>query len=318
MDRNATDPLARLGAGGASVHEEALAPGLARLRLASRAPERLGFPVYAYLLDGLLIDTGFAHARPALVRALEGRGLVGVALTHHHEDHAGAAGAVAARHGCPVYLRDPAARWSEGVGALPRYRRLFWGWVAPYEPGAMPATLSTGPRSLRCVPTGGHSRTHTAFFEPEQGVLFTGDLLVARGASAVMRHEDPYESLASLRTVEALGARRILPSHSDPIDDPQAALRRKIEHLEGAIRQVLDLHARGLEVAAIRRRVFPRGAWADFGGALMTEGEFSRAAFVRAVIARRDAYHSSRAATPAAPTVGNSVTRSRENPRSFQ
>jgi hypothetical protein len=129
-----------------------------------------------------------------------------------------------------------------------------------------------------------------------------------------MRHEDPYESLASLRAVQSLGARRILPSHGDPIDDPQAALRRKIEQLEGAIRQALDLHARGLGIAALRRRVFPQGAWTDFWGAMLTEGEFSRAAFVRAVISRRDAYHSSRAATPAAPTVGSSVTRSRENP----
>ncbi|MFH1464848.1 MAG: MBL fold metallo-hydrolase [Pseudomonadota bacterium] len=318
MDRNATDLLARLGAGGARAREEALAPGLIRLRVASRASQRLGFPVHAYLLDGLLIDTGFAHARSALLQALAGRELTGIALTHHHEDHAGAAAALAERHGCPVYLRGPGERWSEGVGELPRYRRLFWGWVDPYEPVEMPAVLSTGARSLRSVPTGGHSCTHTAFFEPVHGLLFTGDLLVSRGASAVMRHEDPYESLASLRAVAALGARRILPAHGDSIDDPQAALGRKIEHLEAAIRQVSDLHERGLGVAAIRRRVFPRGAWTDRGGALMTEGEFSRAAFVRAVIARRGAYQSPEAATPAAPTVGSSVTRSAENPPSFQ
>ncbi len=187
-----------------------------------------------------------------------------------------------------MYLRQPEAQWSEGLRPLPRYRRVFYGTPQPYTPLAMPETLHTSARTLQCVPTGGHSQTHTAFYEPEQGWLFTGDLFVSRGASAVMRHENPFELLASLRRAEALGARRMLTSHGLDSDDPGPLLRHKADAVERAIDRVLELHAQGHDTAAIRRRVFPRGATGDLGHTLMTWGEFSRANFVRAVIARAE------------------------------
>ncbi len=280
-------PLAHLGARGLRLDRLGLEPGLILLRLHSDATQRMGFPVCAYLVDDVLIDTGFAHARRLMLEALEGRAVRAVALTHHHEDHSGNAGAIAARHGCPVHLRQPERQHSEGVGSLAPYRRLYWGWPESYRPVAMPAALETGRRTLRCIPTGGHSCTHSAFFEPDRGLLFTGDLFVSRGASAVMRHEDPFELLASLKTVEALSARRLLSGHGADLADPGPALRHKIDSIEATIDKVLSLHERGLSPAAIRRRVFPKGGLVDLGGALLTGGEFSRANLVRAVLASR-------------------------------
>jgi endoribonuclease LACTB2 len=287
MPRHTAGPLAHLGALGLRLERVELGPGLTLLRIHSRATQRMGFPVCAYLVDDLLVDTGFAHARGLVRDALEGRNLGGITLTHHHEDHAGNAGGLAARHGCPVYLRRPERLLSEGVGTLAPYRRMYWGWPEPYDPVAMPAELDTGRRSLRCVPTGGHSTTHTAFFEPEQGLLFTGDLYVSRGASAVLTHEDPFTLLASLQAVEALGAERLLTGHGLDQDDPGPVLRHKIQRLEDAMGRILALHDQGMNPGAIRRRVFPKGQLADLGGALLTGGEFSRANLVRAVITHR-------------------------------
>ncbi len=281
------DLLARLGARELRLEKIQHGPGLVELRMHCLATQRIGFPVCAYLVDEVLVDTGFAHVRPLLLEALEGRSLRAVALTHHHEDHAGNAGVVAARHGCPVLLHQPGERWGENVGTLGRYRRLFYGWTAPYEPEPMPATIHTGARSLRVVPAEGHSQTHVALFEPEVGLLFTGDLWVSRGASAVMRHEDPHQLLASLRTVEALGATRMFTGHGGAVDAPGPILARKIERLELAIEQVLRLHDQGAGTHSIRRQVFPRGALGELGFVLLTDGEFSHANFVRAVIAHR-------------------------------
>jgi len=279
--------LSSLGRRGLGLERRDLAPGLTELRMTSAASARLGVPICAYVVDELLIDTGFAHVRPLVLEALEGRTLRAIALTHQHEDHAGNAGPVAARHACPVHLRQPQERWSEGVRPLPRYRRLFYGHPDDYQPEDMPAELDTGARTLICVPTPGHSGTHTAFFEPEQGWLFTGDLLVSRGASAVMRHEDPFAHLSSLRRVEALGARRMLTGHGLDSDDPGPLLRNKIARVEAAIEAVTSLHDQGQTERAILRRVFRTGTRGDLGHVLLTEGEFSRANFVRAVLAHR-------------------------------
>ncbi len=282
-----TDLLARIGRRGLRLEPRELAPGLMELRMRSAALDGMGFPVCAYLVDEVLIDTGFAHMGDLLVGFLRDHPLRAIALTHHHEDHSGNAGRLAAEHGCPVYLREPQARWTEGLGRLPRYRRLFYGVVAPYEPQPMPAELHTGARTLRCVASGGHSQTHTVFHEHREGLLFTGDLYVSRGASAVMRHEDPHELLDSLRRVAALDARRMLSGHGVDLDDPGPTLTHKIERLEAAVSTTLELHDEGQDLRAIRRRVFPRGAAGDLRGALMTWGEFSRDNLLRAAIRQR-------------------------------
>jgi ribonuclease/clavin/mitogillin len=282
-----TDLLARIGRRGLRLEPRELAPGLMELRMRSAALDGMGFPVCAYLVDEVLIDTGFAHMGDLLVGFLRDHPLRAIALTHHHEDHSGNAGRLAAEHGCPVYLREPQARWTEGLGRLPRYRRLFYGVVAPYEPQPMPAELHTGARTLRCVASGGHSQTHTVFHEHREGLLFTGDLYVSRGASAVMRHEDPHELLDSLRRVAALGAQRMLAGHGVDLSEPGSALTHKLERLEAAVSLALQLHDEGHDLRAVRQRVFPRGAAGDLRGVLMTWGEFSRANLIRAAIRHR-------------------------------
>jgi hypothetical protein len=113
-------------------------------------------------------------------------------------------------------------------------------------------------------------------------------LFIARGVSAVMTHENPFESVASLRRVAALEPRVMLTGHGDVVDAPAGPLRDKADRIEDAAAAVIDLHARGWSTAAILRDVFPRGAAKDRLSAWMTEGEFSRANFVRACLIHAD------------------------------
>ncbi len=41
----------------------------------------------AYLVDGMLVDSGCAHSAPELTRALSGAPLTSLVNTHSHEDH---------------------------------------------------------------------------------------------------------------------------------------------------------------------------------------------------------------------------------------
>ena len=140
--RRRSTPLDRLleaagrAVGGVRLLVDEPTPGITRIRLSSRASRVNGMETALYLLGSVLVDTGFVHAAPPLLRFLAERRLLAICLTHHHEDHAGSAGPLAARHGCSVYLRNPDRRFDEGLGDLKPYRRLWWGEPPAYEPVA--------------------------------------------------------------------------------------------------------------------------------------------------------------------------------------
>jgi len=272
------------GVGGLRLRVEDAPAGVLRLRLSSRLSRWNGMEVSAYLMRSVLIDAGFAHGGALLLEALAGRTIAAIALTHHHEDHSGVAGPLAARHRCPIYLREPTRRFDEGLAQLRPYRVLWWGEPAPYEPEAMPARIPTEGGALTPMPIPGHSATHTTLFDEATGVAFTGDLYITGGATAVMSHENPYESIASLRRIADLEPRWMLTGHALTIERPAAALRAKADRIAAAAEQVRTLHAAGLPTAAIVRRVFPKGNAGDRVGAVLTSGEFSRPCFVRACL----------------------------------
>jgi glyoxylase-like metal-dependent hydrolase (beta-lactamase superfamily II) len=241
-----------------------------------------------YLLGGILIDTGFPHVRDLVVRFLSGQSIRAIGCTHHHEDHAGNCGALAEMHGCPVYMAHPDAILEEGIANMPLYRRMFWGQPDRYEPLEMPAEIRVGHRVLRSVPIPGHSRTHTAFFEEATGLLFSGDLYITGGVAAVMTHENPYESIRSLRRAASLSPSRMLTGHGHTVKNPVKLLRAKADRIEKAAERAWELHGACASEQEIVRRIFSKGHAKDRFMALMTGGEFSRLNFVRACIAHRN------------------------------
>jgi glyoxylase-like metal-dependent hydrolase (beta-lactamase superfamily II) len=281
------DPL--LGHGQhVSLHRQELPDNIIAFRLRSRWTRLLGFEVSFFLLDDLLVDTGFAHAHDLVLRALEPHRPAAICLTHHHEDHTAAAAALARRHGCPIYLRHPEQRASEGVARLRFYRRLFWGVPEPFDPDDVPEEVRGRERRLRPASAPGHSRTHVVFVDPDARTVFTGDLIVAPGASAVMRQENPFALARSLRRVAALEPRRMLSGHGLFVDDPAPRLRAKAAAVEAAARRALELTDAGVADRRAARLVFPRGHVKALAMEALTGGEFSRVNFVRAARRHRE------------------------------
>ena len=172
--------------GRARVDVRVLEEGIVRFQASSLLSRQAGMRVSFYLVGDLLIDTGFSHASRSVVEALAARTIRAIACTHHHEDHTGNAGALARAHdACPVFLHRPLERWGEGVGNLLPYRQLYWGPVGEYTAQEMPDELALE-RRLEVIPTPGHSRTHVVLYERQAGVVFSGDLLVSTGATALM------------------------------------------------------------------------------------------------------------------------------------
>ncbi len=100
----------------------------------------------AYLVDGLLVDTGCAHSAGELVNALAKAPLVGIVNTHSHEDHIGANALMQRRRdGLPIRAHPLALP----VMAHPRGRLSLHAYQQVLYPGAF---LTPGPSPL--VPEG--------------------------------------------------------------------------------------------------------------------------------------------------------------------
>jgi len=263
---------------------EEISESITAFRLHNRWTRILGFECSFYLLGDLLIDTGFPHAEEIVMDALESRKIRAVLCTHQHEDHTGNAGVIGQRHDCPVYLRRPELRWGEGVGELAFYRRLFWGRIRPYEAADMPEFFEWDGGRVEIIPAPGHSISHVAVLDRNSGTVFSGDLYVAAGASAVMLQENLCELVSSLRRVAASFPKRLLSGHGLDLRDPVPRLLSKADAIASAAAEARRLYSRGLSLQAAAWKVFPRGRLKDCVFRLGTEGEFSRRNFVRSAL----------------------------------
>lgn len=132
----------------------------------------------AYLVDGLLVDTGCAHSAPELVRALADISLLHIVNTHSHEDHIGANGSLQRQRGLEIMAHPMALPVLANPQTQPLhlYRRVLWGWPDPSQgqPIADGALIKTEHYSFQVIYTPGHSPDHLCLYEPQQEWLFIG------------------------------------------------------------------------------------------------------------------------------------------------
>jgi glyoxylase-like metal-dependent hydrolase (beta-lactamase superfamily II)/8-oxo-dGTP pyrophosphatase MutT (NUDIX family) len=151
-------------------------------------------------------------------RAEEGARAAAVLLTHHHRDHVRGSGALAEALGVPVRAHRAT------LGRLPRMAHDFP--VQPIEDGEI---LELGGESWTAIHTPGHAPGHLAFHEPGRNALVAGDLV--SGLSTILVGLDGGDMgtfLETLRRMDLLGVRHVLPSHGPPL--PGIAFAKALEH----------------------------------------------------------------------------------------
>ncbi len=230
-----------------------------RFDLARKLPIRWQYWTTAYLVDGMMVDTGCAHSAPELLAALSDASLSRIVNTHTHEDHIGANGdlqsqrpglMIAAHPLALPVLADP-----RGRQPLHPYRRVFWGWPKPSvgKSVANGETLETEHHRFQVIYTPGHSPDHICLYEPEQGWLFTGDLFSGGRDRALRAGYDIWGIIASLKRIVDLPATRLFPGSAQVRENPKQELESKIAYLEDFGGRVLELHHKGWRIRAIVR-----------------------------------------------------------------
>jgi glyoxylase-like metal-dependent hydrolase (beta-lactamase superfamily II) len=262
-----------------SLHREVVEPDVLRLRARSWQGQLAGYEVSAYVMRGVMVDTGPPHARAAMLRAVRELAPRGVVITHCHEDHAGNAAELAATGvpllmdaACERSLRDP-----ERIGI---YRRLVWGSPRPL---ATPLR-AFDPAPLSVLPLPGHTDEHLVVWDAERRILAGGDLFLGVKVRVAHHGESPRRLVESLRAAAALEPRLLLDAHRGAVHDPVPLLRAKIAWMEATIGEIGALHARGIGEPEITRRVLGREELVG----VVSRGEYSKREFVRAVLNDND------------------------------
>jgi glyoxylase-like metal-dependent hydrolase (beta-lactamase superfamily II) len=245
----------------------------------------------AYLVDGLLVDSGCAHSAAELAQALEGSLLTCLVNTHTHEDHIGANGLLQhTRDGLELRahpLALPVLDDPRRCQPLHPYRKLFWGWPAPSQaqPLADGEWIETLNYKFQALYTPGHSPDHLCLYEAQQGWLFSGDLFVGGRDRALRAGQDIWQTIASLKRMAGLPLQRLFPGSARVRQQPIQELREKIAYYEERGQAVLELHGRGLGINEIARRLFGGPMWVE----LLTLGHFARRNLVLAYLGENQA-----------------------------
>lgn len=176
-----------------------------------------------------------------ILQSLAGATPIALILTHAHPDHVGAAPALAAATGAPIWMAPGALGDIFPIPPVDRY-------LAPAE------SIRTDAGSVTVIPTPGHAPEHIALAWRDRNRktrVFVGDLMMGVGDTALVEPPEGNlrQYLESLDRIQELRPESILPAHGPPISDPDAVIDRyrkhryeRIRQVEGALREAESTH----------------------------------------------------------------------------
>jgi glyoxylase-like metal-dependent hydrolase (beta-lactamase superfamily II) len=200
-----------------------------------RVPELPAPTINVYVAEDVLIDAGRRWDRRRIFRAIEGRDISLLALTHVHPDHQGVAKDVCEKRGIPLAChagdvdamegRRPVQEAHAGHPVNKLIKRIWQG--PPYK---VERVLNEGDEiaGFRVVHAPGHARGEVVFFRDSDRVAICGDVIrnmsYAIGLPGI--HEppelftyDPVENRRSIRKLAELNPSLLLPGHGPAVSD---------------------------------------------------------------------------------------------------
>lgn len=214
--------------------------------------------------DAAVIDPGPAIPQhiEALKRALAGRTLAHILVTHTHSDHSPAARALKEWSGATTF-----GHGAHGGGKTEDGVVVEEGGDRTFEPDVHVKdgdVIAGNGFTIECVFTPGHTSNHMCYALREEKALFTGDHVMGWSTTVVAPPDgDMRAYMASLRKLLARDDAILWPTHGGPVRDPKPFLRAYVEHRLEREAQILSCLESGVEtipeiVARIYADVDPR------------------------------------------------------------
>lgn len=214
-----------------------------------------------YLIEGAdgltLIDTGVASAPAKILKQLGAKGYQArdvkrIAITHAHADHIGGLPELKELTGAEVIASELEKRVIEGEIPIPRapqedlsrLARLLRLPETRLEKVPVDRVVTDGEvlteviEGLQVVATPGHAPGHIAFWQPEKGLLFCGDVIFrmfGMGLPFRMFTVDMAENIRSIRRLAELEPSIVCFGHGNPLTGNAARIVRNFARKVGAM-----------------------------------------------------------------------------------
>lgn len=207
-----------------------------------------------------LIDPGpqIGSHMAALRRAIGGRRVDAIILTHTHRDHSASAAELGRELGAPLWFGGP-HRLSRPLHRFERNPIRHSGdWaLVPDRTLRDGETVPAGDLQLGVHATPGHCANHLAFSSGP--LLLSGDHVMGWNSTLVSVPDGSMaDYFASLDKVIALPCSRYAPAHGGPIENGPAFATALRAHRQARNEQVMTAVANGAKsIAAIVAKIYP-------------------------------------------------------------
>lgn len=179
----------------------------------------------AVIDPGPLIDE---HVE-ALKRALSGRRVSHILVTHTHSDHSPAAKPLKEWSGARTFAFGP-----HGSGHHEGGPRVEEGGDRDFAPDVRlkdGEVIEGEGFTIEAVHTPGHTSNHLCFGLREEKALFTGDHVMGWSTTVVTPPDgNMREYMQSLAKLQARDDRILYPTHGAPVTDPKPFLQAYVDH----------------------------------------------------------------------------------------
>jgi ribonuclease/clavin/mitogillin len=220
-----------------------------------------GFPtgtwVCAYLVDGLLIDTGPTHTAEELTAFLEDKGLKKAVNTHFHEDHISANKFLQDAYKIDVFAHPLAINKINRPATLYPYQEEVWGYPVPSQVKPLADYIETEHYRFDVIPTPGHDLDHVCLFEKKNGWLFTGDLYVTTAPVVCRPNDDMRRTIEDFKKLRLLNPAYMFPAPTHVVTAPDEKLDRVIAYLLELEEKIDKLYQKGMNADQIKKEIFP-------------------------------------------------------------
>jgi glyoxylase-like metal-dependent hydrolase (beta-lactamase superfamily II) len=181
----------------------------------------------------------------ALKRALQGKRVSHILVTHTHSDHSPAAKPLKEWSGAKTYAFGPhgSGNAEEGVKVEEGGDMIFVPDMRVRDGDIIEGNGFT----VECVFTPGHTSNHMCFALREEKALFTGDHVMGWSTTVVAPPDgDMAAYRASLAKLLARDDLTLWPTHGGPVREPRPFLQAYIDHRAGREAQILTCLGSGI------------------------------------------------------------------------